>query len=350
MIFLAWIRRCSSRAGALLAPSVALLSCAGPPGDTPPAPATTDLAATTTPAVIAVTPAPRGPAAHPLVGLARPGEAGSRVALGKLGTRRLAFVADEDDHALHTIDLEAGLDIARTPLAAAPSEVVIGLDGRVYVGLRSAAAIAVLGSTGAGEAPLVEESRLATSAEPVGLALTPDGATLLVTTGISHELKAISLVDGQPRFTVSLPREPRSLVVVADGSRAFVAHAAGSTVSAVDLASKAHPIKSVDVAGGLEPARSYCGPPPRFFMRQAIIASPATAAPARAATPTAATTGSAGQPRAAFARHRCSRAGRSIPRLTAGRAPAAICASTSSTPWNAASSAPGSTTPSSAPW
>jgi hypothetical protein len=213
---------------------------------------------------MAVTPSPRGPATHPLIGLARPGEAGSRVALGKLGTRRLAFVADEDDHALHTIDLQAGLDIARTPLAAAPSEVVIGLDGRVYVGLRSASAIAVLGSTGAGEAPLVEESRLATGTEPVGLTLTPDGATLLVTSGISHELKAFSLIDGQARFTVNLSREPRSLVVVADGSRAFVAHAAGSTVSAVDLASKEHPITSVDVAGGLDPPRRFCGFLPRF--------------------------------------------------------------------------------------
>jgi hypothetical protein len=264
MTFLAWIHRSVSRLGVLLAPTAALLSCAGPPGDTPSASASTEIAAAATPApapqVARSTPPPRGPAVHPIIGVARAGEAGSRVALGKLGAQRLAFVADEDDRALHTIDLVAGRDVARTPLGATPSEVVIGPDGRVYVGLRSASAIAILASTGAADAPLTEESRLATGTEPVGLTLTPDGATLLVTTGISHELKAFSLVDGQAQFTIDLPREPRSLVVVGDGSRAFVAHAAGSTVSAVDLATKGHPITSVDLAGALEPQRIYCGP------------------------------------------------------------------------------------------
>ncbi|MEP7121318.1 MAG: cytochrome C peroxidase [Byssovorax sp.] len=270
MLFVAWIRRFTvasflPRAGAVLASPLALLSCAVPAGDAPPAPAPVELAAAPAPVPVLTTstPAPRAPAAHPLVGVARAGEAGSRVALGKLGTRRLAFVADEDDQALHTIDLESGVDLARTPLAATPSEVVIGPDGRVYVGLRSASAIAVLGSSGAPEAPLAEESRLPTGAEPVGLTLTPDGATLLVTTGISHELKAFSLASGQSSFTTSLPREPRSLVVLGDGSRAFVAHAAGSTVSAVDLLGNDHPITSVDVAGQLVPYQGLCAGPPR---------------------------------------------------------------------------------------
>lgn len=286
MLFPAWIHRLSSsssspwRVGALLACTSALLSCAGPPGDTPSAPATADLPAATTapvaPAAIPAAPAPRGPASHPVSALARPGEAGSRVALGKLGEKRLGFVADEDDRALHTIDIESGRDVARTPLAAAPSEVVIGPDGRVYVGLRSASAVAVLSSTGSADAPLIEESRLATGTEPVGLTLTPDGATLLVTTGISHELKAFSLADGQTQLTVSVPREPRSLVVTADGSRAFIAHAAGSTVSAIDLTTKDHPLTSVDVAGGLEPLVRYCGPPRRFSGDDAVPDKPVT--------------------------------------------------------------------------
>ncbi len=53
-------------------------------------------------------------------------------------------------------------------------------------------------------------------------------------------------------------------MILADGSRAFVAHAAGSTVSAVDLGAKDHPITSVDVAGGLHPPRRYCRPALRF--------------------------------------------------------------------------------------
>ncbi len=230
----------------------------------------TEAAASSTPPVQAALPEPpvatatlppRGPAAHPILGLARAGDAGSRVALGKLGKQRLAFVADEDDRALHTIDLDAGRDVARTPLAATPSEVVLGLDGRVYVGLRSASAVAVLGSVGAADAPLIEESRLATDVEPVGLTLTPDGATLLVTTGISHALQAFALADGRSQLRLNLPREPRSLVVLGDGSRAFVAHAAGSTVSAVDLVARGNPITSIDVAGGLMPSQGlYCAP------------------------------------------------------------------------------------------
>jgi hypothetical protein len=250
------------RPSALLVPSLALISCAGPPGDTPasstiPA-ASAASAAAEAPSSTTSTTAPRGPAAHPVDGIARPGEAGSRVALGNIGAARLAFVADEDDRALHTIDLESGRDVARTPLAAMPSEVVIGPDGRLYVGLRSASAVAVLESSGSADAPLTEASRLATGTEPVGLTLTPDGQTLLVTTGISHELKAFSLADGQSSFTVSLPREPRSLVVLAEGSRAFVAHAAGSTVSAVDLGAGNHPITSVDLSGQLVAYQGLC--------------------------------------------------------------------------------------------
>jgi hypothetical protein len=76
-----------------------------------------------------------------------------------------------------------------------------------------------------------------TDAEPVGVAVSPDDAAIVVTSGwgkslVSYDAKSPNMTR---QWDVALPREPRGIVVSDDGSRAFVAQAVGGQLSVVDL-------------------------------------------------------------------------------------------------------------------
>jgi mono/diheme cytochrome c family protein len=87
----------------------------------------------------------------------------------------------------------------------------------------------------------------AVAAEPVGLALTPDEAGLLVTSAWARKLSALDTATLHRRFEVDLDREPRAVLVDDDGERAFVAHVVGARLSVVDLASDKHEVRALDL-------------------------------------------------------------------------------------------------------
>ncbi len=185
--------------------------------------------------------------------------AGSTVALGRLDGKALAFVADADDKALHAIDLASRTELATTALGASPAQIVVG-GGRVYAALRDAAAVAVLEPTGEADGTLVEVARMATAEEPVGLALTPDDATLLVASGWGRALEGFSTATLAKTLSIDLPREPRAVVTSSDGSKAFVSHAVGAVMSVVDLAAANG--SAIALRGSEDPLFSR---PPRCF-------------------------------------------------------------------------------------
>lgn len=75
----------------------------------------------------------------------------------------------------------------------------------------------------------------ATDAEPYGVALTPDRKTLLVSTVAGRSLAAYDVADGNRRWTVRLPPEPRGVAVSPDGRFAVVTHLTSGFVSRVEL-------------------------------------------------------------------------------------------------------------------
>jgi DNA-binding beta-propeller fold protein YncE len=163
--------------------------------------------------------------------------AGSTVALATQGGRTLAYAADEDDWAVHVVDVDARKELGQVPLDGRPSQLIFLPDGRLAVLLRDASRIAVMEP---GERPEDLETRctVVTAAEPVGLARTPDDATLLVTSGWGRVLAAFDAGKLTKSFEVSLPREPRAVVVSDDGAFAYVSHAVGARASRVTLADK----------------------------------------------------------------------------------------------------------------
>ncbi|HEY5241192.1 MAG TPA: cytochrome C peroxidase [Polyangiaceae bacterium] len=163
--------------------------------------------------------------------------AGSTVALATRDGRTLAYAADEDDSAVHVVDVDARRELGEIGLDGRPSQLMFLPDGRLAVLLRDRAQIAVF-EPGARPEELQKLCTVDTPMEPVALALTPDDATLLVTSGWGRGLTAFDAGKLTRSFEVSLPREPRAVIVSDDGKYAYVSHAVGAQASRVTLADK----------------------------------------------------------------------------------------------------------------
>lgn len=172
---------------------------------------------------------------------------GSAVALAKLGERTIAYVADEDDGNVHTVDVATGEELGTTPLSGSPSQLLVLPDGRLVAALRDKAALEVLEPGEAASDPLASRCVVPTPVEPVALATTPDDASMVVTSGWGAALSAYDLASFERKYEVPLPREPRAVVVSDDGTKAFVAHVVGSRMSVVDLGAKK--ATAIDVGG-----------------------------------------------------------------------------------------------------
>ena len=71
--------------------------------------------------------------------------------------------------------------------------------------------------------------------EPHGLALSPDGKTIYVTSVANHELVALDTETMHPRWRVELAAEPRGVAVAADGKHAIVGFLTTGAVASVEL-------------------------------------------------------------------------------------------------------------------
>src|SRR6185436_15316306 len=135
-----------------------------------------------------------------------------------------------------------------TPLAGAPSQLLVLADGRVAVTLRDQNRVAIFEPRERADLPLEERCATPVAAEPVALAATPDDARLVVTSGLGRALTALDPGDLHALFTAELPRDPRAVLVDADGTRAFVAHMVGGRLSVVNLVDNApHLVHAVEL-------------------------------------------------------------------------------------------------------
>jgi hypothetical protein len=78
--------------------------------------------------------------------------------------------------------------------------------------------------------------------EPHGLALSPDGATLLVTSVANRELVAVAPATMKVRWRVELLAEPRAVAISPDGQSALVGFLSSGSLARVDLASQGRQI------------------------------------------------------------------------------------------------------------
>jgi len=170
---------------------------------------------------------------------------GSTIALARVGDRKLAIVADADAHSVRLLDTRTEEELPVTELAGEPSQLVVARDGRVFVGVRDGAEVDVLEQVPGERPSLHVTGRIATAEEPVGLALTPDGRTLLVACAWGREIDAFETRTLGRVFRAPVAREPRAIVTSSDGRQAYVSHASASVVSLVDLMSPDHAVEPV---------------------------------------------------------------------------------------------------------
>jgi cytochrome c len=135
-----------------------------------------------------------------------------------------------------------GVRIAALKLNDQPAglgEIVHDGFGNVFVADRAGHRVLRIVSSENGEPRIVAAAELR---EPFGLALSPDGAMLLVTNVADHELVAFATDhlrrDGATAlWRIELAPEPRGVAVSADGSKAAVGFLSSSAVAIVDLPS-----------------------------------------------------------------------------------------------------------------
>jgi mono/diheme cytochrome c family protein len=171
---------------------------------------------------------------------------GSALVLGRLDGRTLAFVADEDEDAVHTLDLEMGVELARTPVSGRPTQLLL-VDGALAVARRDMASVVLLGADAA-TSPLRPVRTFATADEPIALAVDGDRSTLWVASGWGRRLEGFTLATGEPKASIALGREPRALLVADDGAHAYVGYASESKIDVVDLVAARVDEVSLDVA------------------------------------------------------------------------------------------------------
>lgn len=169
---------------------------------------------------------------------------GSAIALGELDGTTLAFIADEDDEAIHVVDVDSGKTVSTTLLDGRPSQLLVTPDGRLAALIREHSTLTVFDPSD--PESLRRTCAVETAAEPVGIAMTPDRATLVVASDWGQMLATYDAATLKRTSTAALPRSAKSVVVADDGTRAFVSHAAGARVSVVDLAS--HEVSEVPLA------------------------------------------------------------------------------------------------------
>jgi hypothetical protein len=145
--------------------------------------------------------------------------------------RLVAWAADADNHAIHRLDLLTAV-ITTTAIDGAPEQIAL-LDGdRLAVTVRDRSRVEVFASDAAGA--LEEIGSASVPADPFGIAVTA-AHRILVTSGFGHAVTAIDDESLAVAWTVDVGREPRGVVVAADGARAFVTHVVGDSITVLDL-------------------------------------------------------------------------------------------------------------------
>jgi mono/diheme cytochrome c family protein len=151
------------------------------------------------------------------------------------------LVVETHEGALLRVD-PAGKLLATLRFAPGLGELVHDGRDRVYLADRNGDRVVRIA---AGAASLAEANATALR-EPHGLALTPDGNTLLVTSVADHALVVLDANTLQEQWRVELAAEPRPVAVSADGRQAVVGFLSSGALAFVDLRTRAVSWRSLD--------------------------------------------------------------------------------------------------------
>lgn len=142
--------------------------------------------------------------------------------LALTGDDALLYAVDTDNAVLVVIDTKTQAEVAQVKVGASPVRVLVGPDDTAFVTNRGDRSVSVVRRGDSAEA-----TRLAVGVEPTGMALTPDGKTLLVVSATSltrtdvGTLTAFDTGTLEKKWEIDVGEEPRAVAAVA-GDRALV--------------------------------------------------------------------------------------------------------------------------------
>lgn len=142
----------------------------------------------------------------------------------------LLFVADADHDTVTVIDTAKREVVRQTKVGRQPERVLVAPTGEVYVTHRGSRSVSRLTAEGA----LVEATGTV-GAEPVGLALMPDGDRLLVANSMSGTVSVLDARTLETRRELTVGGRPWAVSPMPDGQRVYVTDFADGTVKVVDL-------------------------------------------------------------------------------------------------------------------
>ncbi|MFD6318222.1 YVTN family beta-propeller repeat protein [Methylorubrum thiocyanatum] len=148
--------------------------------------------------------------------------------------RKTAYVTRPEGHGVSVIDLAARKVTASLDLPGGPLGIGVNpKSGEVYVADWYGTRVFVLRPGAEG---LTLEGEIATGQSPSGIAVTPDGATLLVANRESDSVSIIDVASRRETRRVAVGRHPFGLTLSADGATAYTANVVSNDVSAIDIA------------------------------------------------------------------------------------------------------------------
>jgi len=180
---------------------------------------------------------------------------GAAVVLAEIAGRTVAYVADEDDAMIRVVDVDDSVELSSVRPGGVPGQLALRKDGKLVATLRDTSEVVVLAGGGTRDSRLTVVARAALAAEPVGLALSADDATLVVASAWGRTVSVLDASSLKVRAEHTVAREPRGVVVSADGKRAFVSHVVGDGLDVIALggageaAGAAPPLKKLVVDG-----------------------------------------------------------------------------------------------------
>ncbi len=143
-----------------------------------------------------------------------------------------AWAADADNNALHRVALDTHA-ITSFDVEGSPSAILLLKPGLLAVAIRDASRVDLLE---VGERSIERIASTFVPTDPVGLARSTRGE-ILVTSAMGHAVTGLDEATLATRWTVDVAREPRAVVPLPKGDRAFVTHLVGSAVSVLEFPS-----------------------------------------------------------------------------------------------------------------
>ncbi|MEM6289793.1 MAG: c-type cytochrome [Myxococcota bacterium] len=160
---------------------------------------------------------------------------GGTVAVGKHGI----LVAERNAGALIRAN-RAGEPVTSLSFGGTVGQLVTDGAGMVFVADRAGDRVVRVDGR---QSDALLEAGAVSVAEPFGLALSPDGATVYATSVADHALVAIDVPTMREQWRVELRAEPRGVAVSADGKHATVAFLSSGALAEVDLERKGEVVR-----------------------------------------------------------------------------------------------------------